>query len=69
VCVCVCVCVCVDFMVQNARITLACEVGYEKAKYHTPPNLQCVGNQKNIKMFNEISIVFYFSITIIDNHL
>ena len=44
------------FMVYNARITLACEVDYEKAKYHTTPNVQCVRNKKNIKTFNKISI-------------
>lgn len=37
-------------------MTLACEVDYEKAKYHTTANLQFVGNKKNTKMFIEISI-------------
>jgi len=44
------------FMAYNARITLACEVDYEKAKYHTTPNVKCVRNKKNIKTFNKISI-------------
>jgi len=37
--------VCVYFMVYNARLTLACEVDYEKAKYHTTPNVQRVGKK------------------------